>query len=149
HGAVPRRPACVGLSGMPLPAPPTWEQVQAEYDGVWQTLDGRRIESLIDLPLMTDPELQAAMQVLSVLTPPAYFTDLHLWCLLVCRIVRIGAQHGISGPSAHGYALFGLVPGPFFHRYRDANRFAKLACGLVEKRGFIAYRAKVQYVMGT
>ena len=30
-------------------------------------------KGLIDLPLMTDPELQAAMQVLSVLTPPAYF----------------------------------------------------------------------------
>ena len=28
---------------------------------------GAPIESLIDLPLMTDPELQAAMQVLSVL----------------------------------------------------------------------------------
>ena len=38
---------------------------------VWRNLDGRSIESLIDLPLMTDPELQAAMQVLSVLAGPA------------------------------------------------------------------------------
>ena len=60
---------CLRLFGIDLPAHPTWEQVQAEYETVWQTLDGRPIESLIDLPLMTDPELQAAMQVLSVLTP--------------------------------------------------------------------------------
>jgi hypothetical protein len=35
------------------------EQVQAEYEAVWRNLDGRPIESLIGLPLMTDPELQA------------------------------------------------------------------------------------------
>ena len=59
---------CLRRFGIDMPAHPTWEQVQAEYETVWQTLNGRPIESLIDLPLMTDPELQAAMQVLSVLT---------------------------------------------------------------------------------
>ena len=66
---------CLRLFGIDLPAHPTWEQVQAEYETVWRTLDGRQIESLIDLPLMTDPELQAAMRVLSDLTLAAYFTD--------------------------------------------------------------------------
>ena len=61
---------CLRLFGIDLPAHPTWEQVQAEYETVWQTLDGRPIESLIDLPLMTDPEMQAAMQVLSDVRPP-------------------------------------------------------------------------------
>ncbi|MEA2262531.1 MAG: hypothetical protein QOJ51_5356, partial [Acidobacteriaceae bacterium] len=139
---------CLRQFGIDITAHPTWNEVEAEYQTVRQVLNGRSIESLIDLPLMTNPELQAAMQVLSVLTPPAYFTDLHLWCLLVCRMVRISAQHGISGASAHGYALLGLILGPFFHRYRDANRFAKLACGLVEKRGFIAYQAKVYHATG-
>ena len=59
---------CLHLFGIDFPAHPTWEQVQAEYETVWRSLDGRPIESLIDLPLMTDPELQAAMRVLSVLT---------------------------------------------------------------------------------
>ena len=75
---------CLRLFGIDMPAHPTWEQVQAEYETVWQTLDGRPIESLIDLPLMTDPELQAAMQVLSVLTAPAYFTDFNV-CFACCH----------------------------------------------------------------
>ena len=79
---------CLRLFGIDLPAHPTLEQVQAEYETVWQTLNGRPIESLIDLPLMTDPELQAAMQVLSVLAGPAYFTDFQLFCLLACRMVK-------------------------------------------------------------
>ena len=94
---------------------PTQEQVQAEYETVWQILDGRPIESLIDLPLMTDPELQAAMQVLSDLAGPAYFTDFHLFCLLTCRMVNVSMQHGMSGASAHGYVHWGILlgPGPF------------------------------------
>ncbi|MEA2941917.1 MAG: hypothetical protein QOD09_2446, partial [Bradyrhizobium sp.] len=138
--------ACLRLFGIDLPAYPTWEQVQAEYETVWETLKGRPIESLIDLPLMTDPELQAAMQVFSVLTPAAYFTDPHFFCLFACRMVRIGMQHGTSGASAHGYALLGFILGPVFHRYGEGYRFAKLACDLVEKHGFIAYQAKAYRV---
>jgi hypothetical protein len=34
------------------------------------------------------------------------------------------------------------------HRYRDGYRFAKLACDLVEKHGFIGDRAKVYHATG-
>jgi PAS domain S-box-containing protein len=140
---------CLRLFGIDLPAHPTLEQVQFEYDAVWQTLNGRPIESLTDLPLMTDLELQAVMQSLSVLIAPAYFTDLRLWCLNLCRMVKVGMQYGTSGASAHAYAYWASILGHVFHRYRDAHRFAKLACDLVEKHGFIAYRPKVHYAMGT
>jgi PAS domain S-box-containing protein len=139
---------CLRLFGIDLPVHPTLEQVQAEYESVWQTLNGRPIESLIDQPLMTDPELQAAMQVLSVLTLPAYLTDSRLWCLHVCRMVNISMQHGASGAAAHAYGNWGSMLGPLFHRYRDAHSFAKLACDLVEKHGFLAYRARVHYATG-
>src|ERR1700688_3385449 len=88
------------------------------------------------------------MQVLSVLTPPAYFTDFRLYCLQVCRMVNVSIQHGTSGPSAHAYGFLGIVLGLAFHRYRDARRFAKLACDLVEKHSFIAYQAKAYVSMG-
>ena len=139
---------CLRLFGIDIPSYPTWEQVQTEYEAVWQTLNGRPIESLIDLPLMTDPEQQAAMQVLSTLLDAAYFTDFHLFCLLVCRMVNVGTQHGMCGASAHAYGYWGIVLGPVFHRYRDGYRSAKLACDLVEKHGFITYRAKVYRSMG-
>src|SRR3954449_10550590 len=65
---------CLRLFGIDLPAHPTWEQVQAEYQTVWRNLNGRPIEGLIDLPLMTDPELQAAMRLLLVLSEAVYHT---------------------------------------------------------------------------
>jgi PAS domain S-box-containing protein len=138
---------CLRLFDIDLPAHPTWEQVKDEYETIWQTLSGRPIESLIDLPTITDPELQAAMQALSILTTPAYQTDFHLFWLFACRMVSIGMQHGMSGASAHSYVLLGFILGPVFHRYGEGYRFAKLACDLVEKHGFIAYQAKVHYTM--
>jgi predicted ATPase/transcriptional regulator with GAF, ATPase, and Fis domain len=136
------------LFGIDLPTHPTQEQVEAEYETVWRNLAGRPIESLIDLPLMINPELQAAMQVFSVLTTPAYTTDFHLYCLLVCRMVNVSMRHGTSGVSAHAFGLLGFTLGPVFHRYREGYSFAKLACDLVEKHGFIASRAKVYASMG-
>jgi PAS domain S-box-containing protein len=138
---------CLHLLGIDLPAHPTWEQVRAEYEMVWRNLDGRPIEHLIDLPLMTDPEMRAAMRLLSALHDAAYLTDLHLYYLRVCRMVNVSIQHGTSAASTHGLASFGMVLGPVFHRYREGYRFTKLACDLVEKHGFIAYRAQVVHFM--
>jgi predicted ATPase len=136
------------LFGIDIPAHPTWEQVQAEYETIWRNLDGRPIESLIDLPLMTDTELQAAMRLSFVVTNAAYFTDFHLFCLLLSRMVNVSMQHGTSGVSANACGLLGYTLGPVFHCYREGYRFTKLGCDLVEKRGFIASRAKVYNSMG-
>jgi predicted ATPase/signal transduction histidine kinase/GAF domain-containing protein/ActR/RegA family two-component response regulator len=140
---------CLRLFDIDLPAHPTFENVQAEYEAVWRTLEGRPTETLIDLPLMSDPGLQAATQVLSVLGPPAYFTDFHLFCLVACRSVNIGMLHGVSDASTLGFAILGFFLGPVFHRYADAYQFAKLACDLALKHRFIANQPKIYHAMGT
>ena len=146
--AVDNALTCLRLFHIDLPAHPTWEQVQAEYESIWQTLDGRPIESLVDLPLLEDPELQAAMQVFVYLTPGAYLTDFNLSCLQVCRAAKLSMQYGTSTSSAHAYSYLGTILGPVFHRYGDAYSLAKVAGDLVEKHGFIAQRAHVYYAMG-
>jgi PAS domain S-box-containing protein len=139
---------CLRLFGIDIPTHPSWEEVRAEYETIWQTLNGRPIESLIDLPLMTDPELQAAMRVLSATNPPAYFTDFHLCCLLRCRMVNASLQHGTSGASAYGYVSFGFILGPVFHRYSEGYRFGRLARDLVEKHSFVADQARIDVLVG-
>jgi predicted ATPase/signal transduction histidine kinase/GAF domain-containing protein len=140
--------ACLRLFGIDLPAHPRREEVEAEYEAIRPNLDGRAIETLIDLPCMTDPELQAAMQVFSILAEISWFTDFHLHCLLACRMVNISIQHGMSGPSAHACACLGALLGPVFHRYREGYRLSRLACELVEKHDFCAYHTKVHHEMG-
>src|SRR5271169_5629070 len=85
---------CLRLFGIEIPAHPTREQVAAEYEKVWNNLGERPIESLIDLPLMTDPEMQSAIGLLSALSSPAYFTDLDLYRLHFCHMVNLSMQYG-------------------------------------------------------
>ena len=77
--AVERALECLGQFGIKLPAHPTTEEVQSEYQEVWKRIDGRPIASLVDLPRMVDPEMQAAMSVLSTLFVPAFSTDSNLF----------------------------------------------------------------------
>jgi PAS domain S-box-containing protein len=138
---------CLRLFGIDMPSHPTIEEVQAEYEEVWKNLNGRSIESLVDLPLMTDPDMLAAMSVLSALTAPAIFTNDELNRLHTCRMVSLTLLHGSSGAATHSYAGFGTMLGPHFGRYPDGYRFGKLACDLVEKHGFAAYKAKMCLTM--
>src|SRR5258708_30170089 len=100
------------------------------------------------MPLMTDPEFEAAMQVLSGLPPPAYFTDSRLGCLQICCMVKIGIQHGTSGAFALACGCFGNILGPVFHRSADGYPFAKLASDIIEKQDFFACKAKIYHLMG-
>ena len=143
--AVGRALECLALFGMEISAHPTRQQVQAEYEKIWLNLGDRSIESLIDLPLMTDPEMQAAMDILSLVPAPAFNTDINLLYLIFCRIVNASLKHGSTGASAHGYAELATILGPVFHRYLDGLRFGELACNLIEKYEFDAYKAKVYF----
>jgi PAS domain S-box-containing protein len=134
---------CLRQLGIAIPAHPTQEQVKAEYDSALKALNGRPIESLLDLPLMTDPELRAAMGMLSGLLAPSYAIDQRLWCLQICRMVQISVRHGTSGPGALGYVYFGVLLGGGFSRYSEGYRFAKLACDLVETHSFVAGQGTV------
>jgi PAS domain S-box-containing protein len=138
---------CLRLFGIEMPAHPTRKEVRVEYKKVWQNLGKRSIESLIDLPLMTDPEKQAAMRVPSEIRAPALNTDSNLFYLLLCHIANASLKYGTTHASAHGYAELGCILGPVFHRYMDGYRFGKLACSLVEKYGLNAYKGRAYFNM--
>jgi len=73
---------CLRLFGIDLPAHPTQEQVQAEYKTVWQTLDGRPIESLIDLAAddRSGTASRHAGVIRSYLPPPTLPTSVCIGC---------------------------------------------------------------------
>jgi PAS domain S-box-containing protein len=138
---------CLRLFGIEMLPHPTTQQVEVEYEKTWQNLGNRSVDSLIDLPLMSDPEMQAAMRVLAALIGPALFTDINLVYLHLCHMVNVSLKYGTTDASTHGYVWFGLILGPFAHRYVDGYRFGRVACDLVEKHGFLAYKAKTCFCM--
>src|SRR5207302_164398 len=100
---------CLRLFGIAMPAHPTHEEMQVEYEKIWQNLGEHSVESLIDLPLMTDREQRAIMQVLTELVTPAYFTDNNLFYVLVYHMVNTSLQYGTTDASTHAYAWLAVV----------------------------------------
>ena len=62
-------------------------------------------------------------------------------------MVNVSMKYGTTDASAHAYSRFGTTLGPIFRRYIDGYRFGKLACDLVEKHSFLAYRARTYFSM--
>jgi PAS domain S-box-containing protein len=124
----------------------TAEDVQQEYGRLRQQLGSTSIEELLDLPLMTDPDRRATMDVLTVMTSPALFTDLNLFRLVVGRLASLSLEHGNTDGSSLAYAWLGSVLGTHFGDYQAGLRFARLGLDLVEKRGLDRFRARVYLV---
>src|SRR5262249_24900602 len=101
---------------------PTRDEVQREYDRVWSHLGSRQIEELIDLPLMTDPDVLDAMDVLTEVVTPAHFTDENLDSLIICRMVNLSLEHGNSDGSCFAYVWFAIIAGPRFGNYEAGFR---------------------------
>ncbi len=131
--------------GMPMSAHPTREEVAAADEEVWALLGERSIESLVELPLMTDPDMKAVMDVLAALFTPAIYSDLNLLTLHLCRMVSLSLRYGNTEASVHGYGWYGLVLGATFKRYREGHAFGVLARELVERHAFSAARGRALF----
>ena len=128
---------------------PTEEEAKREYERIWSQLGSRKIEELIDLPLMSDPASLATLDVLTKVLPPALFTDANLLALAICRAVNLSLGRGSSDASCVAYVWLGQVVGPHFDNYRDGFRFGQLGYEMVERRGLKRFQARTYMVFGS
>jgi PAS domain S-box-containing protein len=127
---------------------PTKDDVEREYTKIWQQVDARSIEQLVDLPLTNDPDCRATLDLLSVFATPAWFTDENLHDLAVAHMANLSLKYGNSDGSSYAYALFGAILGSKLGRYQAGFRFGKLAVDLVEKRGLDRFKGRVYSCFG-
>ena len=79
---------------------PVDRDVREEYEGIGRRLAERSIESLIDLPRMTDPAALATMEVLTKLMPSTMCIDDKFRFLLIMRMVNLSLESGTAMPRA-------------------------------------------------
>src|SRR4029077_774501 len=137
---------CPGVEWSPHP---TEEEVKREYKRIWSQLGSRKIEELIDLPLMTDPASRATLDVLTKLLPPALFTDPNLLSLTICRAVNLSIERGNSDGSCVAYVWLCQIAGPHFGDYKVGFQFGRLGYELVEKRGLERFQARTYMVFAS
>ncbi|MDM0022316.1 trifunctional serine/threonine-protein kinase/ATP-binding protein/sensor histidine kinase [Variovorax saccharolyticus] len=127
---------------------PTDEEVMREYQRIWTLVGDRRIEDLVALPLMTDPDVLDMLDVCSEIVTPAFFYDENLSSRILCRMVNLSLEYGNCDVSCFGYVFFATFAGPRFGNYRDGYRFGQLGYDLVEQRGLRRYQARTYISFG-
>ncbi|RJF73991.1 trifunctional serine/threonine-protein kinase/ATP-binding protein/sensor histidine kinase [Rhodopseudomonas palustris] len=134
--------------GIVWPIKPTEDDARTEYRRLARRLDGISLGALLNFPHADDPRHCAALGVMTASLAPAFFTDLNLVCLILCRMANLSLQHGNSDASALAYAYLGMVAGPTFGDYRAALSFGDLGLQLVETHGLDKYEARVHLTYG-
>jgi predicted ATPase/signal transduction histidine kinase len=128
---------------------PTEEEARREYERIWSQLGGRTIESLVELPLMSDPASLATLDVLAKIVPPAFYTDANLLALITCRAVNLSLERGNCDASCSAYEWLSMLAGPHFGDYRTAvYRFGQLGYDLVEGCGLTRFQARTYMDFG-
>jgi PAS domain S-box-containing protein len=128
---------------------PTEEEARREYQRIWSQLGDRTIESLIELPLMSDPESLATLDFLAKIVPPAFYTDANLLALITCRAVNLSLERGNCDASCSAYEWLSMLAGPHFGDYRTiVYRFGQLGYDLVEGRGLTRFQARTYMDFG-
>jgi len=118
----------------------------AECDEAWQSLcqrvgdDPRR--HFGGLPLMSDGETEAVMNLLNSASLFASFTSSRLHFILLCRMMHLTLDHGVTGASTSAMAWFGVLIGHRYAEYRLGFEYGTLARDLVNRHGYTAFEAK-------
>ena len=134
------------LCGIDWSVHPTRDEVMRQYESLRRRLGDRPIESLIDLPRLSDPHQRAVLDVLAPAIPVSIFLDENLTALILCKMVDLSLEFGNCDASCFAYVLLASIFGPYFGDAATGFRFGQLAFEMIEKPGLGRYRARVASV---
>ncbi|MBW4513156.1 MAG: AAA family ATPase [Scytonematopsis contorta HA4267-MV1] len=123
----------LGILGINLPEQPSQLDVQHGLEEMRSNLTLRKIEGLIDLPEMTNPEKLAAMRIFSIITSSLFSTNIELLSLIVFKQVNLSIQYGNALESAIAYTNYGLILCGRLGEIDAGYRFGQLALNLLDR----------------
>eukprot|EP01022_Parablepharisma_sp_SALTPOND_P018454 TRINITY_DN3013_c0_g3_i1.p1 TRINITY_DN3013_c0_g3~~TRINITY_DN3013_c0_g3_i1.p1 ORF type:complete len:1511 (+),score=310.37 TRINITY_DN3013_c0_g3_i1:32087-36619(+) len=123
----------LALLGITLPE----EDYATERDkGIAEVLDnlqGRSIESLVELPEMSNPEMRTAAKMLITMGPPCYRSHQRLWSVIVPMVVNLTLRYGNLPQVGYSHTAFAGLLIWVHNDFKTARAFANLAEELMRK----------------
>ena len=134
--------------GIQLPAEPDEAKIGKALQALAGQLSGRKIEELVDLPVMTNPQTQAAMQLSGMIFPPIFQGMPGLLPLLSSTMVSLSLQFGNAPASTVGYAMHGMVLCAFLGDVETGYGFGQLALSLLDRFNVPAFKSIILLLFG-
>ncbi|MEG4629624.1 AAA family ATPase [Microcoleus sp. AR_TQ3_B6] len=135
--------------GVELPTEPDETKISKVLQNLANQQSGKRIEELVDLPVMTDAKTQAAIQLLGTLFPPVFLGMPGLLPILSSMMVSLSIEFGNAPASTVGYAIHGMVLCAFLGEVEIGYGFGKLAMNLLDRFNIRALKATIPAFFGS
>jgi len=133
--------------GVELPTAPEEALIGKGLQALKSQLSGRRIEELVDLPVMTNPQTQAAMQLLGMFAP-IFQAMPSLMPLVSCTMVSLSLQFGNAPASSVGYAIHGMALCGFLGEVETGYTFGQLALSLLDRFNTREFKSVIVVLFG-
>ncbi|MDB9375452.1 trifunctional serine/threonine-protein kinase/ATP-binding protein/sensor histidine kinase [Nodularia sphaerocarpa] len=132
--------------GIDFPDHPRNEDAAAAIEKTRLLLAEKPPSELIDLPMITDQRVQAAIRILSSMFGIAYNCSPEMLPLIICQQVNLSIEYGNTALSAFAYVTYGLILNAFTGAVETSYEFGQLALNLIEKLSTPELNAKVQAI---
>ena len=120
---------------------PSAEEVQVEYTKVKSMYNQYSIDSIINLPPITDPNLRAPLSILLQVGRAAFITEPQLWKLTVLKEVKHILKYGIVPEAAFTFSGYSHILLTKPDTISEAVKFDEIALKIAEisgRAGFIS-----------
>ena len=111
-------------------------------------LGKREIESLVDLPELTDLKKITITKLLMQMTVPAYISFPDYLPILILKLLNYALKNGNSVYSVYAYVSYSVILSSFLGKIENGYRFGELALKLVEKYDAKIVKCKALFIFG-
>jgi diguanylate cyclase (GGDEF)-like protein len=119
--------------GIRFPVQPTADDISAALGKTMARLAQRPVEALLELPLMTDPQKLAAMEILVSMSASCYQSFPALFPLVVLEQVDLSLEYGNCEMSAFGYMTYAMILTGLLEDFESAYRYGQTAINIARK----------------
>ncbi|MYM64903.1 diguanylate cyclase [Pseudomaricurvus sp. HS19] len=135
------------LLGVRFTDQPTLEDIAEERRLVLENLGERRIEDLVDAPLVEDEATLTAMRLLMEIFAAAFLSGSgNIFPYLVLKSANFSLRHGNCPESAFAYAAYGMLLCGELDEPALGFEYAKVGLAINERLDDLTLRARVIYV---
>ncbi|MEG4321684.1 MULTISPECIES: AAA family ATPase [unclassified Microcoleus] len=133
--------------GIELPEQPTQEDIGQAFGMTRELWADKSFRSLLDLPTMNDPQLLAAMEILTALVPAAFSAAPTLLPLLIFKQVELSIQSGNGPVSIFAYGEYGVILCGIIGDLENGYEFGELALNLRDRLQLTSFKSRNWYVV--
>ena len=123
----------LALLGITFPEQPRESDIMHGLQELKSSLANKKIEDLLDLPQMTEPDKLAQIRLLKTLSDISFKVAPPLMILSVLKGIDLSLKYGNAPESTFGYALYGIVLVGIAGDIDSSYAFGQLALNLLEK----------------